>query len=452
VEGKQEEQLALSRRRFIQTGLAAGGALSAAGLLAACGGSSGGSSSSAAGTTAAAGAASGASTGALKGTGQVIIGGFDDGALEPFKKVILPLFTQETGIQTKFLLEPYDSFFAKAFQDGQSKAGQFDIYIMDDPWIPQYAAGGVLEPLEQHGLTAEDSYPAPFIDLGFWPPKSGPRVKGFENQDPTLVALPTIGDLQTLTYRNDVFTGGAPKTYAEFVQIAGDAQKAGKIKYGYVFRGVKGNPIVGSWWPVMQSYGADMFDDKWEPIFNSAEGKASAAFLLQQLKAIAPPNVAEYNSDQEGAAIKSDDPTQSKAVGKLDFGVTPAQTKAVSQLGIFIHGVSASAPNKDNAITFCKWFAQDRIQIALARSGDLPVKRAGFEDQQAVSQHRLLPIALAQLDSGCTPRPRTPDWSEAELIIGTALNEALVNGTDGSAELDQAAKDVKAKLDSLGYY
>ena len=78
------------------------------------------------------------------------------------------------------------------------------------------------------------------------------------------------------------------------------------------------------------------------------------------------------------------------------------------------------------------------------------MKRAGFEDQQAVAEHRLLPIALAQLDSGCTPRPRTPDWSEAELIIGTALNEALVKGTDGSAELDQAAKDVKAKLDSLG--
>ena len=469
MEGRQEEQLALSRRRFIQTGLAAGGALAAGSVLAACGGSSGGgTSSAAAGSTAAAGAASGTGTEDLKGTGQIIIGGFEDGALEPFKKVILPLFTQETGIKTQFLLEPYDSFFSKAFQDGTSKSGQFDIYIMDDPWIPQYAAGGVLEPLEQYGLTAEDTYPAPFIDLGFWPPKSGPRVKGFEDQDPTLVALPTIGDLQTLTYRNDVFTGGAPKTYDEFVKTAGDAQKAGKIKYGYVFRGVKGNPIVGSWWPVMQSYGADMFDDKWEPIFNSAEGKASAAFLLQQLKAIAPPDVAEYNSDQEGAAIlggdaaaaiqysgaaiKSDDPAQSKAVGKLDFGVTPAQTKAVSQLGIFIHGVSASAPNKDNAIKFCKWFAQDRIQIELARSGDLPVKRAGFEDQQAVSQHRLLPIALAQLDSGCTPRPRTPDWSEAELIIGTALNEALVKGTDGSAELDQAAKDVKAKLDSLGYY
>ena len=59
----------------------------------------------------------------------------------------LPAVQQGDGDQDQFLLEPYDSFFSKAFQDGTSKSGQFDIYIMDDPWIPQYAAGGVLEPL-----------------------------------------------------------------------------------------------------------------------------------------------------------------------------------------------------------------------------------------------------------------------------------------------------------------
>ena len=59
-----------------------------------------------------------------------MIGAFEDGALTPFKQTILPMFEQATGIKVQFLTEPYDSFFAKAFQDGQSKAGQYDIYIM----------------------------------------------------------------------------------------------------------------------------------------------------------------------------------------------------------------------------------------------------------------------------------------------------------------------------------
>ena len=66
--------------------------------------------------------------------GKLVIGAFEDGAITAFKKII-PLFKQQTGISIQLLTAPYDSFNSKAFQDGQSKAGQYDIYIMDDPWI-----------------------------------------------------------------------------------------------------------------------------------------------------------------------------------------------------------------------------------------------------------------------------------------------------------------------------
>ena len=144
-----------------------------------------------------------------------------------------------------------------------------------------------------------------------------------------------------------------------------------------------------SWYPIFLSYGGKFFDNNWKVTFNSAQGKAAAEFFVGKLKSLAPKGVAEYDSDQEGAAIlggkagaiiqytgnaiKSDDPKQSKEVGKLDFAVVPKQVKAIAQIGIFIHGVSASAPNKDNAITFMKWFATDEAQTALARSG----RRAG---------------------------------------------------------------------------
>ena len=131
-------------------------------------------------------------------------------------------------------------------------------------------------------------YPAPFADLGFWPPRTGPRVKGFETETPKLIALPTIGDLQTLTYRNDVFAS-APATWDDLVAQGKAGVTAGKVKYGFVFRGVKGNPIVTSFYPVFRSFGADFFDDKWNPIFNSDKGKAAADFFVGTLKSIAPP-------------------------------------------------------------------------------------------------------------------------------------------------------------------
>jgi multiple sugar transport system substrate-binding protein len=460
----------LTRRDVLRLGLAAGGVTTAAALLAACGAAASPSAPASAGggsPSPAASAASSPSAAASTG-GKLVIGAFADGALVPFQNTILPMFEQATGIKVEFLTEPYESFFAKAFQDGSTKAGQFDIYIMDDPWIPQYAAAGILEDLGQHGIAMDADYPKPFADLGFWPPREGPRVKGFETGDPKLVALPTIGDLQTLTYRNDVFTYGAPATWDDLVSVGQAAMASGKIKYGFVFRGVKGNAIVTSFYPVFRSFGADFFDDKWNPIFNSAEGKAAADFFVTTLKSLAPKGVAEFDSDQEGAAIlggdaaaiiqysgnaiKSDDPAQSKVVGKLDFGVVPKKVAAIAQIGIFIHGVSASAPNKDNAITFMKWFGTTDTQTALARAGDLPVKTPSFQDSQAVKDHRLLPVALAQLNAGAQARPRTPDWSKVESIIGEALNIALVAGTGGGAAMDTAAAGVKTYLTAQGYY
>jgi multiple sugar transport system substrate-binding protein len=292
-------------------------------------------------------------------------------------------------------------------------------------------------------------------------------VKGFESDTPKLIALPTIGDLQTMTYRNDVFAT-APATWDDIVTQGKAAMTSGKIKYGFVFRGVKGNPVVTSFYPIFRSFGADFFDDKWNVTFNSDKGKQAADFFVTTLKSLAPKGVAEFDSDQEGAAIlkgdaaaiiqysgnaiKSDDPAQSKVVGKLDFAVVPKQEQAIAQIGIFIHGVSASAPNKDNAIAFMKWFATPETQTALARSGDLPVKTSAFQDPQAVKDHRLLPVALAQLNAGAQARPRTPDWSKIEAIIGEQLNIALAAGSGGGAAMDKAATQVKDYLTQQGYF
>ena len=462
----------LTRRDLLRLGVAVGGVAGIGAFLAACGGSASPSPSSPApsvpASTGPAPSAVAPSASPAKAGGKLVIGAFEDGAQTPFKETIIPMFQEATGTEVQFLTEPYDSFFAKAFQDGTSKAGQYDIYIMDDPWIPQYAAAGILEDLGPHGIEMDADYPKPFADLGFWPPQTGPRVKGFETETPKLIALPTIGDLQTLTYRNDIFTGGAPATWDDVVGTGQSAMTTGKIKYGFVFRGVKGNPIVTSFYPIFRSFGADFFDDKWNVTFNSDKGKAAADFFVGKLKAIAPPGVAEFDSDQEGAAIlggeaaaiiqysgnaiKSDDPKQSKEVGKLDFGVVPKQESAIAQIGIFIHGVSASAPNKDNAIAFMKWFATNDVQTALARAGDLPVKTPAFNDAQAVKDHRLLPVALAQLNAGAQARPRTPDWSKVESIIGTELNVALAAGSGGGAALDRAATQVKDYLTQQGYY
>jgi multiple sugar transport system substrate-binding protein len=399
--------------------------------------------------------------------GKVIIGAFADGGLTPFKDKIIPLAKAEGNFDVTFLEDEYGVTLEKWFADAQNAAGQYDVYLLDDPWVPQFGAADVLEDIGAGGIEAADTdWIQSMIEMGYWPPRQGPRVKGFENTDPKLIAVPFVGDLQTLTYRNDVFTEGAPKTWDELIEKGKAGVAAGTIKYPIVFRGVAGNPIVTSWYPVFLSFGGEFFDDKWNVTFNSDAGKAAADFFVGAMKQNAPEGVVEFDSDQEGAAIlggdagaiiqysgnalKADDPSQSKVVGKLDFGVVPKKEKAIAQMGIFIAGVPKSAPNKANAIAFLKWYSSPATQAKLAEAGSIPVKRTAF----GVSKpgNRLIPVALQQLDAGALPRPRTPDWAKVEELLGIELNKALQAGSGGGAALDTAAKLVTDYLKQAGYY
>ena len=398
--------------------------------------------------------------------GKVVIGAFADGGLTPFKEKIIPL-AQEAGFEIEWLEDEYGVTLEKWFADAQSGAGQYDVYLLDDPWVPQFAAAEVLEDLGAGGIDGEDSdWLTPMIDMGYWPPREGPRVKGFEDTDPTLVALPFVGDLQTMTYRNDVFTEGAPATWDDLITIGKEGVAAGTIKYQVVFRGVASNPIVTSWYPVFLSYGGQFFDDEWNVTFNDEKGKASADYFVGTMKENAPPGVVEFDSDQEGAAIlggeaaaiiqysgnaiKSDNPELSQVVGQLDFGVVPKQEEAIGQMGIFIAAVPKSAPNKSAAISFLNWYTSADTQAALAEAGSIPVKRSAFDVENP--GNRLIPVALEQVDAGSLPRPRTPDWAKVEELLGIELNKALQAGSGGGDALDAAAEKVTEYLTQAGYY
>jgi multiple sugar transport system substrate-binding protein len=397
---------------------------------------------------------------------KVIIGAFADGGLTPFKDKIIPL-AKTAGFDIEFLEDEYGVTLEKWFADAKNSAGQYDLYLLDDPWVPQFGAANVLEDLGAGGVDASDKdWIASLIDMGFWPPREGPRVKGFEDAKPTLICVPFVGDLQTLTYRTDVFPDGPPKTWDDVLTLGKKGVADGKIKYPVVFRGVTGNPIVTSWFPIFLSSGGQFFDEKWNVTFNSAAGKDSAEFFVGPMKQNAPPGVVEFDSDQEGAAIlggdvgaiiqysgnalKSNDPAQSKVADKLAFGVVPKRSSAIAQIGIFIAGVPKSAPNKANAIEFLKWYTGQDIQAKLAEAGSIPVKRSAF----GVSDpgNKLIPVALEQLDSGAQPRPRMPDWAKVEELLGIQLNKALQDGKGGGDALDVAAGQVKDYLTQAGYY
>jgi multiple sugar transport system substrate-binding protein len=398
--------------------------------------------------------------------GQITFGSYADPALDILKETMLPQFEKLTGIHTEWVEADFSSWYQKALIDGQTRAGAFDIYVMDDLWVPRFAGAGYLANLQEMGFQADQDYVPTALALGYWPPKTGLRQPGIDAKAISMLySLPLISDVQLLFYRNDIFRGGSPATWDDILKVAREKADPGRRQYGWVTRGVKGNPAMNSFFVLLHDFGGDIFGENWKVTFNSAESVEALEFFLRLL-AGAPPGVAEFDSDQEGATIlqgnafaatmwtgwcpQTDAPGKSRVIGKIDFDVPPKKVNQIAKLGLFMAGIAASAPHKPEALEFLKWFSSPVTQLRFARAGGTPFRTSAFKDEEARKKSRWLDATLKALTLG-VPSLRTSDWSKVEDILGTELNRALLDRGKARQHLDSATAQATAFLKSAGY-
>jgi multiple sugar transport system substrate-binding protein len=402
--------------------LGAGAAFGLGPLLAACG-SSGSSSSTASGSTSG---------------GAITIGSFADPAMVPFHQQMLPKFTAETGIKANYNETNYDAWYQNSKTDGQQKTGAYDIYVMDDNWVPEFAAGQIIQSLDDLGLKVNPDILQKGLEQGYWPPKSGPRLKAFASDDPKLYALVIIDDVEMLYYNKDYFST-APKTWDDIMTVAKDKSNPPSL-YGWTARGVAGNPIVQTYLPLLNAYGGNFVNDDWSPGFAGPEGVGALERLFEFIPYM-PTGVAAFDTSQEtpvmlqghatamteytGTAHIVDDPTQSKVVGKIDFAATPAQVKSGPAIGTFICGIASGAKNPQGAVKFLEWFTSSKVQKEFAAGGSAAVTGSALRDAALAKKYRWLPAVADAVDNSI-PKPKTPDEPKMEDLLGTALNQALV--------------------------
>ena len=384
--------------------------------------------------------------------GSITIGSFQDNAMAPFRDYFVKEFQTQTGITVNYNETNYDSWYQNCKNDGLNKTGAYDIYVMDDNWVPEFAAGHIVQSLDALSFKVNPDILQKGLEMGLWPPKSGARMKDFANAKPELYSIVIIDDVEILYYRNDIFPA-APETWDDIFKIA-QTTKAPDM-YGWSPRGVKGNPIMMTYLPLLHSYGGKFVNDDWSPGFAGPEGVGALSRLFSFIPYM-PAGAAEFDTDQEvqvmlegkctalteytGLAQRIDDPASSKVVGKISAATTPKQEMHAPPIGTFIASVSSGAKNPAGAVQFLEWFTSNDVQLEFARKyGGAAVTGTALNDPEAVKAHRWLP-AIADSVNNSVQKPRTPDEPKMEDILGTALNEALVEAIAAKANYDAIAQ------------
>ncbi|MDF2996572.1 MAG: transporter substrate-binding protein [Xanthobacteraceae bacterium] len=302
-------------------------------------------------------------------------------------------FTTKSGIQMKFEFVPWTSFADRFLNELNSKGKLCDLLIGDSQWLGGSAENGHYVKLNdffaKEGIKMSSFLPAAVEGYSTWP-------KGSDNY----WALPAMGDALGWTYRKDWFARpelqqafkakynrdlAAPKTWDELKQVAEFFQGReidGKKVYGaaiFTERGSEGITMGST--AALYPYGFEYQNPKkpydMEGFVNSPDSVKGLEAYKALFKCCTPPGYTDAYMQEGLDAFKSGQVAmmmnwfaffpglyKDEKVGgeRIGFFVNPKEKIAASPLGGQGISVVSYSPNKEAALQYIKWFAQDDVQ------------------------------------------------------------------------------------------
>ncbi|RLF97882.1 MAG: hypothetical protein DRN49_06795 [Thaumarchaeota archaeon] len=400
-------------------------------------------------------------------------------------KDLLPQLEDETGIKVDFILLPEEELHKKVLIELSTGTGKYDVVMDDCMFVPEFAENGWVVPLDQFiedpNLTSEplfnlNDFLAKSIEIG--------KYKG------KLYGLPIYAETTVLIYRKDVFEEHGIKVPDTMEDLGKACEELKEVlpsdTYPISLRGFPGaGANVYIWTGFLKAFGADFFDEDWNPMINSDEGVEATGFYAELLAKYGPAGSANYHWDdvqtalQQGKAMMTieasdfigriEDPKQSLFAGKFGYSLVPSgRAGRFPSIFAFELMINAASPKErqEAAWIFIKWATSKKLQLeaAVAHNFSNVVRSSVMNDPKYLEvwgkyadwmeAHGKSLAEIASIDY----RPRIPVWREVGNRIGIAVSDVIAKaqgGADPYSEakkaLDAAAKDIRDIMIKAGY-
>ena len=186
-----------------------------------------------------------------------------------------------------------------------------------------------------------------------------------------------------------------PKTFAEMLDAAARLNDPAKGVSGFVGRGLK-NANVPVWTSFLLGYGGGFVDGSGKLMTETAEAIDAAKMYQTLMSKFGPQGVAGYNWNESqslfvqgkaamwldgiGFAAPLEDPTKSRIVGKVGYGVMPAGPKQqVSALFGDGQGISSFSKKKGPAWFYLQWASNKANQTRILQTASgAPVRNSAW--------------------------------------------------------------------------
>ena len=323
-----------------------------------------------------------------------------------------------------------------------------DVLVLDDAWLPDFAAQGWLMPLGGY-VGAEE------VGLGAFFPGAVDACQ-FEGE---MWALPWIAEGGLLFYRSDLLTDyglGVPATWPEVQATALELRRQAGLPQGYVWQGAAYESLTCNTLEFLWAFGGQVLDEEGRVVFDSPENRAALQQMLDLVASGASPeDIAAY---REGTALKSFAAGDSammrnwpyawdrlQATGPAVQGGLGAVPLPASCLLGRVLALSADSMVPEQSFRLLQFLVGEQQQLELARElGRPPALRQVYEDPQLLADRPFFGTLRPVLDRA-RPRPRSAAYAQISEAIYEEVNRMLA----GEQGAEDTAVRVQQRLEAV---
>ena len=358
---------------------------------------------------------------------------------------------EHPDITVTFDAMPFDAMRDRILTSSLAPSAVYDVIIVDNPWMEQFARAGYLEPLDDR-IAATPDYD--FEDF-FAPLRDVATVDG------TVYAVPYYNYALGLIVRQDIFDEqglAVPTTLEEYVAVA-QALTTDEMA-GVAMQPQRGYKIMEEWTNWLYATGGSVTDEAGAVTVNSPEAARALELYIETYNTAAPDDSLNWGFDEALRSVAS-----GRAATMLSYNWMLPTLNAEggiagdlagnfrlhevpggeAVLGAWFWSVAANTDETDAAWTYISWLTSQAVDRERVIAGGAPTRtsvvsdpavwEAGFGESYYTTVQAILEDA-APLATG-------PNAEEIIEIVGTQLSSAVSGQATVQDALDAAASGIE---------
>ncbi|MBB2990408.1 ABC-type glycerol-3-phosphate transport system substrate-binding protein [Mycolicibacterium iranicum] len=367
------------------------------------------------------------------------------------KSMVADFNKEYPGVEISIESLTYDQMRDKLVSSFQSSTPTYDLIVVDNPWMVDFANAKFLQPLDARIDSTPDYDAADFFQ----------PLTDITTVDGARYAVPFYNYALGYLYNTDDLAAAnqqVPTTLEQLVSTS-KALKSGD-RAGIAMQPQRGYKIFEEWGNWLFAAGGSIYDADGKITLNTPEAKRALEAYIDTYRTAAPANSLNWSMDEAQRSVSANqsasminynwqlpalnEPGSGPAAGKIKMATIPGGKQV---LGSWSWAIPANSATPDAAWAFVSWITAKPNDVARTEKGGAAIRKSTLQDP-AVLQGRFgeeYYRTVEQLLANSAPLSQGPSGEEMIQAVGTELNEAVA----GNKSVDDALAAAQAEAEKI---